>query len=112
MTDKDEPVKSKKLTHFMWVKPPQGVLDTYANQSHLNWSLDDVRLRFAQIGESGDDTGPGAQIVPVNIEKAAVTMSWRNAKILLNQLSRVISNYEKANGEIKIDVKLASNEGT
>lgn len=109
MTDNETPENKK---HFKWIKPPQGVFDTYANQTHLNWSLDDVRIRFAQIGEAGDDTGPGADIVPANFEKAAVTLSWRNAKILLNQLAKVIHNYEKVNGEIKMNVVLASNEGT
>jgi hypothetical protein len=98
--------------NIKWVKPPQGVAETYANQTHINWSLDDVRLRFAQIAESGEDTGPGCDVVPVNVEKAAITLSWRNAKLLHGQLARIVSNYEKANGEIKVQVTLASNEGT
>jgi len=103
----------EKNMNIKWVKSPEGVFETYANQTHLNWSLDDVRLRFAEIGEGGEnDTGPGSNVVPVNYEKAAITLSWRNAKMLQAQLAKVISNYEKANGEIKILVKLASNEGT
>jgi hypothetical protein len=95
-----------------WVKPPQGAFEAYSNQTHINWSLDDVRLRFAQIGESGEYTGPGSPLISVNYEKAAITLSWRNAKILQAKLATLISNYEKVNGEIKLQVTLASNEGT
>ena len=49
---------------------------------------------------------PGDKYVGVAEEGAAVTLSWRNAKIFRNNLSAVIDNFEKTNGEIKLDVKL------
>jgi hypothetical protein len=94
-----------------WAKSAN-VFETYANQTHLNWTLDDVRLHFAQIMEIGENLGPGADVSFANMEKAVITVSWRNAKILRNHLEKIISNYEEANGEINIQLKLASNQGT
>jgi len=108
----DENKQREARSHFKWVRPSEGVFESYANQTNLSWSLDDVRLRFAQIGESEESLTPGSAFVPINIEKAAITISWRNAKILHAQLGQVISNHEKVNGEINLDLKLASNEGT
>ena len=105
MTDE----KNKKI---QWVRSSAGVFQTYSNQTNITWSLDDVTLRFAQIGPTDETLGPGDPFVPVNAEKAAITVPWRTAKIILNQLRQVIENQEKTNGEIKIDVALASNEGT
>lgn len=110
MTDENKPEQARP--NVKWVRSPEGVFETYANQTHLSWSLDDVRLRFAQIGESDESLTPGATFVAVNVEKAAITLSWRNAKILHAQLAQVISNYERVNGDIELQVKLASSEGT
>jgi len=95
-----------------WVKSPEGIFHTYSNQTNITWSLDDVTLRFAQIMPADEILGPGDAFVPVNAEKASITIPWRTAKILLSQLGQVLSNQEKVNGEIKLDVALASNEGT
>jgi len=105
MTDENKPT-------INWVKSPAGIFQTYSNQTNITWSLDDVTLRFAQIMPSDEILGPGDSFVPVNAEKASITIPWRTAKIILNQLRQVIENQEKMNGEIKIDVALASNEGT
>lgn len=94
-----------------WIKSPDGVFDAYANQVHINWSLDDVRLRFAQIGPI-NDAGPGEKLTPVNVEKAWITISWRNAKLLREHLSKIISNYETVNGEINLSPVLAPSDGT
>lgn len=114
MTDENKPDEihpTEAQTSFKWVRSPQGVFETYTNQGHITWSLDDVRLHFAQIGEIESPT-PGEKFSPLNIEKAKITMSWRNAKILQARLSQIIANYEKANGEINLSPILASNEGT
>jgi hypothetical protein len=107
----DEKTQQESKVPIRWVKSPEGLFQTYANQMHINWSLDDVRLRFAEIGPS-NDAGPGDKLISVYVEKAAITITWRNAKILLNGLSAIISNYEKVNGEINLKPELASNEGT
>jgi uncharacterized protein DUF3467 len=110
MTEENKPKKAK--SNIKWVRPPEGVFEAYSNQTHLSWSLDDIRLRFAQIGLSDESLTPGDAFVSVNIEKAAITLSWRNAKILHDQLAQIIGNYEKENGEINLKPKLAPNDGT
>ncbi len=89
-----------------WIKSPDGVVEIYANTSHMVWSLDDVRLRLGQMVESPRTPNPGPDFVAVAEERAAVTFTWRNALMLRDQLSALIEAYEKVNGPIKKDVKL------
>lgn len=114
MTDENKPDEKQPAeaeTRMKWVRSPQGVFETYANQGHITWSLDDVTLHFAQIGGIESFT-PGDKLTSAYMEKAKITISWRNAKIIHHQLAQIISNYEKANGEINLKPQLASNEGT
>jgi hypothetical protein len=89
-----------------WVPAPEGVLEIYANMATLQWSLDDVRVRLAQIINSRETPDPGDDLVAVAQEKVAVSMSWRGAKIMRDNLARAIESYEKVNGEIVVDLKL------
>jgi hypothetical protein len=89
-----------------WIKSPNGVFEVYANSMHVTWSLDDVRVRLGQVVDSPETPNPGAKFVGAIEERAAVTVSWREAKILLNQLRAVILSYESVNGPINLDVKL------
>jgi hypothetical protein len=89
-----------------WIKPEDGVFDVYANTAHMTWSLDDVRVRFAQLIESPETPNPGDQFVGVAEERVAVTFSWRNAVVFRDALNRVIESYEKTNGPIRTDIKL------
>ena len=89
-----------------WIKSPQGVAEIYANNVHITWSLDDVRVRLAQLVTSPKSPNPGAGYLAANEERAAITFSWRNAKLLRNQLASIIQRYEETNGEIRTDVKL------
>jgi hypothetical protein len=97
MTEQNKPVK--------WEKSPSGVAEIYANMSHLTWSLDDIRIRIGQLIFVGN---PGDVITPIAEERAAITVTWRNAKLLRDQLALIVDSYERANGEIKMDIKLAS----
>jgi hypothetical protein len=89
-----------------WIKSPTGVVDVYANTMHATWSLDDIRVRLGQIVDSPKNPNPGADFRGAVEERAAVTLSWRNAKILRDQLIVIIDAYEKVNGEIKVDIEL------
>jgi hypothetical protein len=93
-----------------WVKSSNGLVEVYSNMVHLTWSLDDVRIRFAQMVP--ETPNPGEIFGAVAEERAAATLTWRGAKLLRDQLSIVIDNYEKVNGEIKTNIKLPSNENT
>jgi hypothetical protein len=89
-----------------WVKSPTGVAEYYVNTSLVMWSLDDVRFRLGQLVNAVDDSSD-EDFVAAAQERAAVTMSWRNAKVLRNQLDNLIKLYEDVNGEINVDPKLA-----
>jgi hypothetical protein len=89
-----------------WVKAPDGVPEYYANMANIMWSLDDVRLRLGQLVESPESNDSPSTFKSMAQERAAVTMSWRNAKILATQLTQIVENYERVNGKIDVDIKL------
>ena len=89
-----------------WIKSPDGVLEVYANNIHVTWSLDDVRVRYAQTVSSPKTPNPSLEQLSAFEERAAITVSWRIAKILRDQLTKVIDHYEQVNGQIKTDIKL------
>lgn len=89
-----------------WIKSPAGVLDVYANSIHVTWSLDDVRIRLGQVVDSPETPNPGEGFKGAIEERAAVTFTWRAAKIVISQLARAVQHYEKVNGEIQLDVRL------
>jgi hypothetical protein len=89
-----------------WITAPGGVVDVYANNFHITWTKDDVRIRLAVVVPNPDSPDPGAGFRGVNEEKAAITVAWRMAKVLLTHLSKAVDSYEKVNGEIKMDLVL------
>lgn len=99
----EEPKQNRALE---WVKSPNGVMEIYANMSHMVWSLDDVRIRLGQIIESRETPNPGPGFKAVAEERAAVTFTWRAAVLLRDHLTALINAYEETNGPIKTDVKL------
>jgi len=100
------PQNENKESPLHWFPAPGGVLEIYANMATLQWSLDDVRVRLAQIINSPETPDPGADLIPIAQEKVAVSVSWRGAKIMRDNLARAIEAYEKVNGEIVVDIKL------
>lgn len=94
---------------YPWIKSPTGISEVYANSLHITWTLDDVRIRLAQVVNSPETPNPGPQFIGVNEERAALTISWRMAKLLRDQLILSINNFEKTNGPIKVDVTLPTN---
>ena len=101
----NEPIADSKKPPE-WIKPEEGTIDFYANTAHLTWSLDDVRVRFAQLVDSPETPNPGNQFIGVAEERVAVTFTWRNAVIFRNALNQLLEAYEKVNGPINVDVKL------
>jgi hypothetical protein len=89
-----------------WTKSPAGVIEIYANMAHVTWTLDDLRVRLGQVIDSPDTPNPGAGFKGITQERAAVTFTWRNAKLLSDQLTRAIDAYEKVNGDIKVELVL------
>jgi hypothetical protein len=89
-----------------WIRSEDGISEIYANMSHITWTLDDVRIRLAQLVAHPEGLNPGREYKVVAEERAAVTFTWRAAVLLRDQLIMLIQSYEKTNGPIKVDVKL------
>lgn len=89
-----------------WIKSPDGVCEVYANMMHVTWTLDDVRIRLGQLIGSPETPDPGPTFRGAAEERAAITLSWRVAKILRDQLSGVVEKFEQANSPIDINIKL------
>lgn len=86
--------------------PEDGVFEAYANVVNMNWTLTDVRIRFAELIQVPDEDRPNWENQHgILLERAAVTIPWYQAKALRDMLDGVIKNYEEINGELKL-VKL------
>ncbi|MGC9947548.1 MAG: DUF3467 domain-containing protein [Bryobacteraceae bacterium] len=83
-------------------EPEDGVFDAYSNVVQLNWTSNDVTLRFGQLIQVPNPESPkwGDQYGTL-LERAAVTLPWHQAKVLRDMLDGIIRNYEQINGELK-----------
>jgi hypothetical protein len=83
-------------------EPEDGVIEAYANVVNLNWTLYDVRIRFAELIQVPDDDRPNWENQHgIVLERAAVTIPWHQAKALSVLLSGIVKHYEEINGELK-----------
>jgi hypothetical protein len=83
-------------------EPESGLYEAYSNIVNLNWTLTDVRLRFAELIQVADDDRPTWENQHgILLERAAITIPWSQAKVLCNMLTGIIRNYEEINGELK-----------
>jgi len=83
-------------------EPEGGVFEAYANVINLSWTLYDLRIRFAELLQVPDDDRPTWENQHgVVLERAAITLSWHQAKNLIDMLNGVVKNYEEINGELK-----------
>lgn len=90
-----------------WIRPDdRDFFELYANMMHIMWTLDDVTVRIGQLVPDPETASRKPPFKPVVEETGAVTFPWRGAKMLRDQLTKVIESYEKVNGEIKLEVKL------
>lgn len=84
------------------VEPDSGVFETYANLTDADWSLTDVTIRFMQISFIPKEEGATTKNRELAyLEKANITMPWRQVKLLAHMLGDLVSAYESTNGELK-----------
>jgi hypothetical protein len=83
-------------------EPEGGIFEAYSNVVNMNWTLYDVRIRFAELLQVPDDDRPNWENQHgIVLERAAITLPWHQAKALCNMLAGVVKNYEEINGELK-----------
>jgi hypothetical protein len=83
-------------------QPEDGMFEAYSNVVNMNWTLYDVRIRFAELLQVPDEDRPNWENQHgVLLERVAVTIPWHQAKLLRDSLDGVIKNYEAINGELK-----------
>ncbi|MBV9075378.1 MAG: DUF3467 domain-containing protein [Acidobacteria bacterium] len=88
-----------------FVPAPDGIIEVYSNYVFINWSMTDIRIRFAQlipVDEVPGHVSPDVAADRIAQERAAVTVSWLQAKNLRDLLNLAVSRYEAKNGEIKL----------
>jgi hypothetical protein len=89
------------LSDIRYEEPEGGMFSTYSNIVNFDWTLYDVRLRFGELIHVPNDDNPvWANQTKIVLEKAAINIPWRQAKILRDMLDGVIRNYETINGEL------------
>jgi hypothetical protein len=74
--------------------PEGGMTYIYSNHIRVGYSVADLRILFGEL----TDVTPEKYTIT---ERTQVTMTWLQAKILLDILSNHIAAYEKHNGPIK-----------
>jgi len=80
-------------------EPEDGVFEAYSNVVNMNWTLTDVRIRFAELIQVPDDDHPTWENQHgIILERASVTIPWHQAKALRDMLDGVVKNYEEING--------------
>ena len=83
-------------------EPEEGMFTAYSNLVNLDWTLYDVRLRFAELIHVPNDDNPvWKNQRKIMLERVAVTLPWHQAKVLRDMLDGVIQNYETINGELR-----------
>jgi hypothetical protein len=94
------PTKPKIAASVPWIRSERGVCEIYANSIHVNWTTYDVRLRFGQL-LADPEKSPDVAGWVVD-DRAAITLSWNEAKYLRNLLHGLIKDYEAKNGKLVI----------
>jgi len=91
----EQPNQTEPKVEFVVPDPEGGIFTTYANNVQLGFTLFDVRMVFGEIVEAHPD-----KIVVE--QRAQVTISYLQAKMLLFMLGKAIADQETRVGEIKI----------
>jgi hypothetical protein len=80
---------------FVVPDPKETLFTTYANNVRLAWTHFDVRMLFGEIIDSNME-----KIIVE--ERAQITISYRQAKLLMLMLAQAIAQHESLFGEVKV----------
>lgn len=98
--NKDQPEQphsqpTQANVEFVVPDPDDALFTTYTNNIRLGWTHSDIRMLFGEIV----DATPEKIIVE---ERAQITISYFQAKLLMLLLAQAIAQHESQFGEIKI----------
>ena len=89
--------------------PESGLFTTYANNTQVGWTHFDVRMTFGEVV----DALPDKIVVE---QRAQITISYLQAKILTLILGQAISQHEEIFGELKlppdVTIQVSSAQGS
>jgi hypothetical protein len=91
------PEKTPSTPEIENIPPLEGLPSIYANNIAIGNTVFDVRIIFGEVQNSS------ATKLTVN-QRAQVTMSWLQAKILWEFLGRHINAYEDKNGKLMVPI--------
>src|SRR5260370_38325386 len=95
---KPESRSAEQSTLQEWVAAQDGVCEASSDWFHLNWMPITVRIRFAQIvADPRTSPDKGTWVLD---ERVALTLPWVTVKSLNEMFTKLITAYEKTNGEI------------
>jgi hypothetical protein len=97
---KPESNPAEQSTLHEWVAAEDGVCEAYSDWFHVNWMPLTVRVRFAQV-VADPRTSPDKATWVLD-ERVALTMPWVTVKSLNEMFTKLITAYEKTNGEIVV----------
>ena len=83
------------MTEYVVPDPAHGLFTTYANNVQLGYTVYDLRLIFGELVEMT------AEKVTIE-QRVQVTISWLQAKVLSELLSRSIAECEEQNGGVRM----------
>ncbi len=84
------------------VEIPEGVIQLYSNSLNILTTTWDFILLFGSAQLPEKIGGPGQTMkAPIRVD-AAITMSPQHAKASAKALQRVVNEYEKRHGEIRL----------
>jgi len=95
------PPSNQPHVEFVVPDPEGGLFTTYANNIQVGFTLFDIRMVFGEVVE----TQPDKIVVE---QRAQVTVSYLQAKLLVMILAKAIADQEARFGEIRIPEGLVS----
>jgi hypothetical protein len=99
--EKEQPALPQQASvEFVVPDPEDTLFTTYANNVALAWTHFDVRMVFGEVVE----TMPEKIVVE---QRAQITISYPQAKLLMMALAQVLGQYETTVGEVRLPADFA-----
>jgi|HubBroStandDraft_1064217.scaffolds.fasta_scaffold62398_1 hypothetical protein len=101
--NKEESAQPRQVkVEYVVPDPESGLFTTYANNTQLAWTHFDVRMVFGEVVDSLADK-------IVIEQRAQITISYLQAKFLMQALNQAINLHESIFGELKLPIEMTLN---